>query len=175
MQNVVFTCLLVVILLCSSCLVSFKNPLPDLQKIDNSLLGKWKPIGKEKVIFEFSSDSDSQTVLKLIDEVDSTERVVLSATSVKLNNRNFLSLKLLNEEGEGTFLIAKYEIENDKMRVWLLNKTQISKIIDTDELEGERKSGGEISISASSEEISKLLTSPENDELFQDLGTFKKQ
>lgn len=175
MQNVAFSCLLVAILLCSSCLVSFKNPLPDLQKIDSNLLGKWKPVDKEKFVFEFASDSDSQTILKFIDEVDSTEKTVFSAASVKLNNRNFLSLKLLNEEGEDTFLIAKYEIETDKMRVWLLDKDQISKILERNELTGERKSGGEISISASSEEISKMLAAPENDGLFEYFGTFKKQ
>lgn len=82
---------------------------------------------------------------------------------------------MLNEEGEDTFLVAKYEIEDDRLRVWLLDNARIDKLIEKKKLSGEHKSYGEISISASSEEINKLLESPENEELFEYFETFKKQ
>jgi hypothetical protein len=175
MKNLALLFLLGTILLCSSCFVSFKNPPLNSQRVSDNLLGKWQAADKESDVFEIVPDSNLQTILKLTDGDDPAEKVLFSAAFVELNNRSFLSLKLLNEKGGDTFLIAKYEIKHDKMRVWLLDESRISKMIEQKQLNGELKSSGEISISASSKEINELLESPESDELFEDLGTFKKQ
>lgn len=96
MQKITLSFLLVVTLLCSSCLVSFENPPLDLQTADSYLLGKWQSTDKEKVVFEIAFDSNSQSILKLVEEDGTSEKMAFSAASVKLNNHNFLSLKLLN-------------------------------------------------------------------------------
>lgn len=167
--------LLFLTLLCSSCVVSFENPLSSEQMADKRLLGRWIAMDKADAVFEFSLDTNSQTVLKFVEEDNLNEKAVFTVTSFQINDKNLLSLKLYDEEKDATFLLAKYKIEGDEISVWLLDKAKISELIEQGKIKGVKKSYGEISVSNSQEEIINLLNSPGSDELFEFFGKLKKQ
>lgn len=176
MKNIVILLLLLSVLFCTSCIVTFENPLSDSQtsSVNKNLLGKWKSVDEEKVVFELFN-SNSETILKLFEENEKTEKIIFSVSEVQIGNFNYFSLKIIDDDNPNTFIIAKYEIKNDEMTVWLLSKEKISELIEKGKLQGKKKDYGEISVSNSSEELKKFLESGENNELFEIFGKFKKQ
>lgn len=177
MKNIVILFILSSVLFCSSCIVTFENPVFDQTPatIDKRLPGKWKSIDKDEILFEFSTNSNSETILKLFEESGKTEKTVFSVSSAQIGKFSYLSLKILDEDSPNTFLIAKYEIAGDEMIVWLHSKEKIKELIQKGKLKGTQKNYGEISISNSSDELKKFLESTESDELFELLGKLKKQ
>lgn len=178
MKKTVLLLLLVPIFLCSSCVVSFKNPLVDsnTKTVDNRLLGKWTPAeAKKDEVYEFSKDENSNTVLKLVDGNNPSERVVFFVSTVQLGKYNYMSLKLITEDREDTFMIARYEIKGNEMNVSLPDKAKVREFIEQGKLDGGPKSYDEISVSNSTAEIRKFLESTESDAVFEEFGKLKKQ
>lgn len=178
MKNIVLLILLSTVFLSSSCIVSFENPIAGSQSTvtDKRLLGTWSSVKKEeKGLFNFSTNSNSETILKFVNEKDQNDKIIFTVSSIQLGKYNYLSLKLVDEDNTNTFLIAKYEFVGEEMNVWLPGKEKINDLVQQGKLEGSRKDYGEISISNSSEEIKKFLESPESEELFEFFGKLKKQ
>lgn len=179
-KNFTVLLLLLFVLTFSSCVVSFKNPISDSQTPDSRLLGRWKAADKGEEIFEFSVNENSKMILKFAKETgakedNSDEKVVFIASAVQISDQNFLSLQIDSEDREKTFLIAKYKFESDGLNVWLLEKNKVNKLIELGKINGDQKSNGEISVSASPTEIRELLRSPESEGLFEHLAKLKKQ
>lgn len=175
MKNIVILLLLLSVLFCSSCIVTFENPLSGSQpsRVNKSMLGKWKSVEEEKVVFELFN-SNSETILKLFEENGKNEKIIFSVSEVEIGNSNYFSLKIIDEDNPNTFIIAKYVIKNDEMTVWLLSKEKINELIEKGKLQGRKKDYGEISVSDSSEELKKFLESEESQNLFELFGKFKK-
>ena len=162
--------------LCSSCVVSFENPLSDSQTttFDSHLFGKWREIDEKKAVFKFSTNSDSKIIVSMLDE-NGESKLLFTAFTTKIGKYNYLSLKLIDEDPEKTSLIVRYEIQGDEMTTWLPDKAKFTEFVNKGKLIGKTKSYGEISISNSPEELKKFLESNESDELFEFFSQLKKQ
>jgi hypothetical protein len=168
--------LLPAIFLCSSCVVSFENPLSDSQTstTDLRLTGRWQEVIEKKAIFEFSSDSDKNILLSLIDEKDKS-KLMFTVFTTTIGDHHYMTLKPVDEDNEKTFLLVRYEIRGDEMTTWLPNEEKINELIKQNKISGNQKSYGEVSISNSSAELKKFLESNDSDQLFESFGTLKKQ
>jgi hypothetical protein len=146
--------LFIVYLIYSACMPEFINPLSEPQnaKIDQRLLGTWftKNIRKnidQDIYINFEIDKDNSklinTELKVINNKSKDIRTTLFTLFITSNNDNYFMNAKENKEGTLSeyYNIAKYEIKNDKLKLYLVDEEKLDKAIENNKILGTSKNG----------------------------------
>lgn len=124
-----FVALLVFFL--TSCQVVFDEPLFSRKgsKIDKRLLGKWKNAdpNEKQAVNEIVEKENAEINIISPDDKTGAPTVIFKAVSGKIDDENYLALTA-NDKVKGN-LIAKYEIQNDEISLWILNDEKIKKAL----------------------------------------------
>lgn len=122
----------------SACEVTFINPLPDSLSVarDERLLGRWKDLDKKEhpAYVRFDSGSDGEFIIHF--ESDDPD-VVLSARTLRIDESSYLVLKDSDTTKRKGYLLAKYVVTGDRMKVWLVDEKKVRQAVRDGKLKGE--------------------------------------
>lgn len=123
----------------SACEVSFINPLPASLRTarpDQRLLGRW--LGRDDQgnpnYVRFVRGAEGELNI-LFDAGDPS--FAFRATTLKIDNSSYMTLSKAGEPKREGYLLAKYIITGDRMRVWLLDTQKAKQAIKEGKLKGE--------------------------------------
>jgi hypothetical protein len=122
----------------SACEVTLVNPLPDSLSAprDERLLGRWKDLNKTEGpgYIRFDSGSDGEVIIRF--ESDAPD-IALSARTLRIDESGYLALRDSEMTKRKGYLLVKYAITGDRMKVWLLNEKKVRQAIWEGKLKGE--------------------------------------
>jgi hypothetical protein len=168
-------------LLFSGCMVEFTKPLAGSRHVtvDRNLLGRWSGVdekgnpgfiqfdkagAKEMVVSVFGKDSNlgySNPVFRL--------------STTKIGAVQYLILKAGRPDANSIQTIAKYSIDGNKLRIWVLSVDKVKEAIKNGQLHGTVRSGLEDSVVVSSAraEVVRFIQHGQDD-LFSLFGEYQK-
>lgn len=178
--------LIVVLLLCCSCVPTFSHPLSTADTVDDHLVGVWKLKDKsdekeefvkiskiEKSNQYFISDSDRQG-----NYIEGKEKFIFHVT--KLGNRSFMNV-LDDDNKKGTpakYFIVKYQLkDNNALGLRLPDTDAFEKLITDKKLNGQitpDKFIKSIHITESVAGLQKFFSSEASESLFDDEQTIHR-
>ncbi|HKO96307.1 MAG TPA: hypothetical protein VJU86_04910 [Pyrinomonadaceae bacterium] len=161
----------------TSCVVVSKSTLIDFRsaKSDYRLKGRW--VGTDKlsdVYAQFDGSSTLDTnIISGKDGGKPSERMFEYAGGT-IGKYEYLSLRP-QDEATGGYLLVRYVIEGDVMKVWLLDSYSIDSAVSQGKLKGEKSGGSTTTLTDSPKKIAAFIAANEGSaELFELLGVFKK-
>jgi hypothetical protein len=174
-SRVLRVCLFILaVFLLSSCEVVFLKSIAENKKIDKRLLGKWQSAdpNDKKGFIEFAKKSKFQIDVIAPDDETGEISKAFTASTVKIGNYYYLNLTPADKD-KGN-LVARYEIQNNEMTIWLMNSDKIKEALKQNKLKGYSESSGSVVITNDSENIKDFLKSPESDKTFEFFAKLKK-
>lgn len=173
-RNIFLALMLGVLVFNSACVVSFDNPLTTSNAIDTNLLGVWKDKEDDINNFRFFKNAAGKTQIEITDNTDSVR--LLTVSSIKLGKFNYLSLHITDiDEEKDIFFIARYEIKDNRLNIWLPNRAKFLDLIEKNKLKGKPETNQEVNIQSSSAELVKFFETVEDESFFEPFGEFIKQ
>jgi len=165
-----------VALFMSGCEVLFTNPPAGNPEKDKALLGRWISEEKDKessTQVRFDQGSHDQMNISFIPGDPNERNPVFTAKLTKLGTQSYLILNPADEDRDKGFLIAKYEIRQDELTVWIQNSEKVKALINQKIIKGEVRAPGAV-VTESSENVTKFLQSSVAEKTFELFGKFKK-
>ena len=164
----------------SACEVVLINPLSDSarDKPDERLLGKWiNRDEKDKGGFvQFATGANGEINVSFLGGKSEEKNPLFTARTTTIGNYHYISLNPTNEDRDKGYLLARYEMKDDKMSVWMLDSDKVKTAIAQKKLKGKVGQGPAptITITDTSNNVRAFLESPESNELFEYFGTFER-
>lgn len=161
----------------SSCLVVSKHSLIDPLKAkpDPRLQGRW--IGTDKlddVYAVFDGRSSLETNILGKGPGEKSERMFDVVTG-QIGKYQYMSLKPRAESIGSEYLLARYSIEGNELKIWLLDSTLIDAAVSQGKLKGGKSGSSTTVLIDSQKDVAAFIAANQNsDELFEFLSTFKK-
>ena len=96
--------------------------------------------------------------------------------TTNINSRNYMILRYVDVSKARGFQIAKYEIDSDKLTIWILDLEKIKQAVKEGKLKGEIGTGmlPGVEITDGWAKINALLKSPNSDDFFVRVGEITK-
>ncbi|MGH9942512.1 MAG: hypothetical protein ACRD9R_09195 [Pyrinomonadaceae bacterium] len=172
--------LIFVALSASSCIVVSVHPLVDpasARKPDQELRGRWagRDAELQGIYAQFDGNASMETNILSGKGNEAKPKLAFEVANAKIGKHQYMSLKPRDESVGKGYLIVRYAIAGDELKVWLLDAAEVSAAIS----EGQLKSGdggvaSTTNITDSPAKIAAFIEAREDTELFEYLGTFKK-
>ncbi len=180
MRNAVIPFLLFISLFLSSCAVTSRFPLSQLEEHepDPRLTSIWLlKADKEELYFHFSSEKDGKRGLALVSYgVDGRFGFyIFDVITTPIGNHRFMNIRILQighydtKEDVPSYVLAEYEINgNDELFIRMMSPEEVADKIKDGTLQGTIKSRKktEVYITDTSENLIKFIESSDIDQLF---------
>jgi hypothetical protein len=163
-------------------MVSFTDPLPGARgfSADAKLLGRWsgtdekgnagfiqfdKAGAKEITVSVFGKDSDL-----------GYKNPVFSLKTAKIGSLDYLVLRPNDPEGPTDYTIARYSLDKNKLKIWIMSLEKVKDAIQSGRLKGKVNGGpyGGAIINSPSRDVVRLLRDKRANNLFVLLGEYEK-
>jgi hypothetical protein len=169
--------LLIAAILSTSCLILTEQQLidPHNTRTDRRLKGRW--VGTDKLddvyaLFDGGSSLKSNIMGK--GETAKSD-VTFDVANGRIGKYWYLSLKPRDDSADKGYLLVRYSIERNQLKVWLLDSPLIDTAIADGKLKGDKSSSSNTMLTDNPEKLRAFIIQHENDgNLFEYLGTFKK-
>ena len=126
-------------LLLNACEVTFTSPLPEslfAAGRDEQLLGRWKAEDEpEEKGYVRIVEGENDEVLVRFESGDPDN--VLRATTLKIDNSSYLKLTDEDSTKRKGYMLVRYTIVGDSLKVWLLDDKRVREAIRDGKLKGE--------------------------------------
>lgn len=162
----------------SSCLIVSKESLiePRKSKTDERLLGRW--IGTDKLVDVYALFKPGgmleSNIIAGKEPVKESE-LIFDYFPGTIGKHQYLSLKPRDEPASEGYLLARYLIEGDELKIWLLDSTLVDAAIAQGKLKSNKGSSSSTTLTDSRKKIVAFIVANEDSkELFEFLGAFKK-
>lgn len=160
----------------SACEVIFINPLPASLTVprDERLLGRWVTDGDEGrpgyVMFVKGANDEINVLFEAGDP-----NVMFRLTSLKIYGSTYLLVKSTDPQHNEGYLLAKYFISGDRMKVWLLDDKKMRRAVESAKLKGEfgPESYSGVKVTDSAENVLRYIRAGGN-EPFKLLAEFRR-
>lgn len=162
----------------SSCLIVSKESLIDPRKsvTDERLLGRW--VGTDKladVYALFSKSSVLESNIIAGKEPVKHSELMFEYFPGTIGKHQYLSLKPRDEPASEGYLLARYTIEGDELKIWLLESTLVDAAIGQGKLKSNKGGSSSTMLMDSRKKILAFIVANEDaKDLFEFLGSFKK-
>ena len=160
----------------SACDVTFINPLPDSLSFarDERLLGRWKALDKKERPnhVTFNSGSDGEFI---IHSEAGDPAMVLRARALKIDESSYMVLNDSDTTKRKGYLLAKYVITGDRMKIWLVDEKKVRQAVTDGKLKGEigKETYAGVTVTDTPEKILDYLKTT-GDDAFEFLVDFEK-
>lgn len=173
--------LICVSVLCSGCLVEFTNPLPGSRRFtaDRNLLGRWSGVDEQgnPGFIQFDKAGSREMVVSVFGKDSNLgyTNPVFRLTTTKIGAMECLILKPGRSDSKFHQTIAKYSIERNKLKIWVLSVERVEEAIRNGQLHGAASGGPAdgVVVSSSPEEVLRFIEHA-HDELFSLLGEYQR-
>lgn len=161
----------------SSCLIVSKHSLIDPLKAkpDALLQGRW--VGTDQLddvyaVFDGRSALETNILGKGSSE---KSELMFDVVTGPIGKYQYMSLKPRAESMGSEYLLARYSIEVDELKIWLLDSTLIDAAVSRGKLKGVKSGSSTTTLTDSPKRIASFIAANEgSDQLFEFLGTFRK-
>ncbi len=162
----------------SSCLIVSKESLIDPRTIkpDERLIGRWA--GTDKLadtyaLFKQGSVLESNIIAGK--EPVKESELMFEYFAGAIGKHQYLSLKLRDEPASEGYLLARYAIEGDELKIWLLDSTLVDAAIAQGKLKGHRGGSSSTTLTDHRKKIlAFIIANEDSKDLFEFLGAFKR-
>lgn len=171
---------LILLLAClgSSCLIVSKESLidPNKSKPDDRLIGRW--VGTDKLsdvyaLFKQGTVLESNIIAGK-EPVKESELMFEYFTGA-IGKYQYLSLKMRDEPASEGYLLARYTIAGDELRIWLLDSPLVDAAIAQGKLKSDKGNSSSTTLTNSRKKIlAFIIANEDSKDLFEFLGAFKK-
>jgi hypothetical protein len=170
--------LLILAISSTSCLIFTRAQLFDARKsaFDQRLRGRWIGTGELKDVY---ATFDGKTTLEsnIIAGKGPTKpsELFFDIVTGSIGKYPYMSIRLRENPGEDGYLLARYSIHGDELKVWLLDSTLIDAAITEGKLKSNRGQSSSTTLTDSPATIAAFIKANEDsDQLVEFLGVFKR-
>jgi hypothetical protein len=163
-------------------MVSFTDPLPGARDFsaDAKLLGRWSGTDeKGNVGFIQFDKAGAREITVSVFGKDSDlgyKNPVLRLKTTKIGSFDYLVLRANDPEGLSDYTLARYSLEKNKLKIWIMSLDKVKDAIQSGRLKGRVNGGpyGGAIIDSSSRDLIRLLKDKRGNNLFVLLGEYEK-
>jgi hypothetical protein len=170
-------------LLFSGCMVSFDKPLPGSRMFtaNPALLGRWS--GKDEhgnryfIQFDKSRTRDFNVAIIGADYDLGYPNPLFKVTTTRIGAFDYLVVNVPIPEPHTEYMLARYSIDKDKLRIWILSVDKVKEAIKNRQVEGRVVTGSwftSVIVSSSPADIVQFLKRPQSADLFTLFGEYAK-
>jgi hypothetical protein len=169
--------LILLTFLSTSCLIVTEQPLidPAKSKPDARLRGRWVGTGELKDVYALF-DGSSTLESNIVGGKGPANRseLLFDIATGPIGKFQYISLKPREEGTRSEYLLARYTIEGDELKVWLLNSPLFDAATSQGRLKSHKRSSSTTLTDSPKKIIAFIVRNENADDLFQYLGTFKR-
>lgn len=163
-------------LLFTACDVTFTNPLPASFNVerDERLSGKWMTRDEEGKAgyVEFVNLGDREFAINF---EANDPNVILKASCARIDDSSYLIIKPTDPKELRGYLLARYSIAGDRLKVWLLRQEKFKQAVREGKLKGQvgPESYAGVTITDTPEKILEFIRT-NRDRVFETLAEFER-
>lgn len=162
----------------SSCLIVSKESLiePSKSKTDARLIGRW--VGTDKLadvyaLFKQGTVLESNIIAGK--EPVKESELMFDYFTGSIGKHQYMSLKMRDDPATDGYLLARYVIEGDELKIWLLDSTLIDAAISHGKLKSDKAGSSSTTLTDPRKKILAFIVAHEDSkDLFEFLGAFKR-
>ena len=169
--------LMLLVVLGSSCLIVSTNPLidPKTSTPDKHLLGRWIGTDKLEGVYALFDERSLESNILIGQKTTNRSEAMFDLATGPIGKYRYMSLRP-REENIQEYLLARYAIEGDELKIWLLNSSFFDAAISQGHLKTNPTTTSTKRLADSSEAIIDFLVkNQDSEELFRYLGVFRKK
>lgn len=169
--------LTLLVVLGSSCLIVSTNPLidPKTSTPDKHLLGRWIGTDKLEGVYALFDERSLESNILIGQKASNQSELMFDLATGPIGKYRYMSLRP-REENTQEYLLARYAIDGDELKIWLLDSAFFDAAISQGRLKTKPATTSTKILADSPETISDFLVkNQDSEQLFQYLGVFKKK
>src|SRR5437588_13074223 len=169
-------------ILISGCMVNFTDPLPGSRDFtaDAKLLGRWSGTDEQgnAGFIQFDKTGSREIAVSIFGKNSDLgyKNPIFKLTTTRIGSFDYLVLRPNDSEARPDYTIARYSIDKNKLKIWLMSIEKVREAIKNGQLQGSAGGGpyGGVVVTSSANDIVRFINRPESEALFAYFGEYQK-
>ena len=169
-------------LLFSGCTVNFTDPLPGSHDFtaDAKLLGRWSGTDEQgnAGFIQFDKAGSREIAVSIFGKNSDLgyKNPIFKLTTTRIGSFDYLVLRPNDSEARPDYTIARYSIDKNKLKIWLMSIEKVREAIKSGQLKGTSTAGPyyAVTVNSASSEVVRVLNGGNANDLFICLGEFER-
>ena len=166
----------------SGCMVNFTDPLPGSRDFtaDAKLLGRWSGTDEQghAGFIQFDKAGSREIAVSVFGKNSDLgyKNPIFKLTTTRIGSFNYLVLRPNDSEARPDYTIARYSIDKNKLKIWLMSIEKVREAIKSGRLKGTSTAGPyyAVTVNSASSEVVRVLNGGNANDLFICLGEFER-
>jgi len=169
-------------ILISGCMVNFTDPLPGSRDFtaDAKLLGRWSGTDEQgnAGFIQFDKAGSREIAVSIFGKNSDLgyKNPIFKLTTTRIGSFDYLVLRPNDSEARPDYTIARYSIDKNKLKIWLMSIEKVREAIKSGQLKGTSTAGPyyAVIVNSASSEVVRVLNGGNANDLFICLGEFER-
>ena len=169
-------------ILFSGCMVNFTDPLPGSRDFtaDAKLLGRWSGTDEQgnAGFIQFDKAGSREIAVSIFGKNSDLgyKNPIFKLTTTRIGSFDYLVLRPNDSEARPDYTIARYSIDKNKLKIWLMSIEKVREAIKSGQLKGTSTAGPyyAVIINSASSDVVRVLNGGNANDLFICLGEFER-